>query len=95
MDLIKPILERITDEKPEDKKEGVKMIIDLLEIAENDKGHTIRNEGFKVDILPEDVHQRYEMCKKTESKYSLLGCDCIVLILSIQEINDSSQAVTQ
>ena len=101
LDLIKPILKRITDGKSEEKKEGAKKIIDLLEklgkmkLAGDDKGHTLRNEGFKVDILPEDIHQRYDLYKKTESKCSILGCDCIALILAIKEINNSTQAVTQ
>ena len=59
-------------ENQKKKKKVQKMIIDLLEklgnmkLAGNDKGQTIRNEGFKVDIIHEDLHQRYEICKKAE-----------------------------
>lgn len=101
LNLIQPILKSITDGKDEDKKEGAKMIINLLEnlgkmkSAGNDKGHTIRNEGFNADILPKDIQQKYELYKKAESKCSLFGCDCIALLLSIDEINDSNQIITR
>lgn len=100
-DLITPILNEITNGKDEVEKKGAKMIINLLKKLDeikstgNDKGHTIINEGFKEDILPEEVRQKYILYKKAESNCSASGCDCIALLLSIQEINDSNQSITQ
>ena len=80
--------------------EGGKMIIDLIDKIEkyknlgNDKGHYFKNIGFTISQLPEEIKNKYECYKKKEN-CGITSCDCIALLLSVKELNDSSQETTK
>jgi len=76
------------------------MIIDLLNKIEkyknsgNDKSHIFKNIGFNKIYLPESIKEKYEIFKE-EQNCGINACDCIALILSVKEINDSSIECTK
>ncbi len=80
--------------------EGGKMIIDLIDKIEkykklgNEKGHYFKNIGFTISQLPDEIKNKYEIYKKKEN-CGITSCDCIALLLSVKEINDSSHETTK
>ena len=79
---------------------GVEMIVNLLKNLKtlkgsgDDGGHYVNNIGFSEEILPEEVKKEYDKLKK-KANCGIEGCDCIALLLSIKEVNDSSPQVTK
>ena len=71
------------------------MIIDLLKKIEeyknsgNDKSHIIKNIGFNKMQLPGSIKEKYDIYYKNQN-CGIRSCDCIALLLSVQEINNSS-----
>ena len=84
----------------EKETEGEKMIIDLLTKIEeyknsgNDKSHIIKNIGFNKMQLPGSIKKNYEIYYKNQN-CGISSCDCIALLLSVQEINNSSKECTK
>ena len=79
---------------------GVEMIANLLKNLKtlkdsgDDGGHHINNIGFSEDILPEEIRNEYAKLKKNPN-CGIKNCDCIALILSVKEINDSFPEMTK
>ena len=79
---------------------GVKMIVNLLKNLKtlkdsgDDGGHHINNIGFSEDILPEEIRNEYAKLKKNPN-CGIKNCDCIALLLSVKEINDSFPEMTK
>ena len=79
---------------------GVKMIVNLLKNLKtlkdsgDDGGHHINNIGFSEDILPEEIKNEYAKLKKNPN-CGIKNCDCIALLLSVKEINDSFPEMTK
>lgn len=79
---------------------GVEMIVNLLKNLKtlkdsgDDGGHHINNIGFSEDILPEEIRNEYAKLKKNPN-CGIKNCDCIALILSVKEINDSFPEMTK
>ena len=84
----------------EKETEGEKMIIDLLTKIEeyknsgNDKSHIIKNIGFNKMQLPGSIKKNYDIYYKNQN-CGISSCDCIALLLSVQEINNSSIECTK
>ncbi len=84
----------------EKETEGEKMIIDLLTKIEeyknsgNDKSHIIKNIGFNKMQLPGSIKTNYDIYYKNQN-CGISSCDCIALLLSVQEINNSSIECTK
>ena len=84
----------------EKETEGEKMIIDLLTKIEeyknsgNDKSHIIKNIGFNKMQLPGSIKEKYDIYYKNQN-CGISSCDCIALLLSVQEINNSSIECTK
>ena len=80
--------------------DGVEMVVNLLKNLKNlkdsgdDGGHHINNIGFSEDILPEEIRNEYAKLKKNPN-CGIKNCDCIALILSVKEINDSFPEMTK
>lgn len=80
--------------------EGAEMIVNLLENLKtlmgsgDDEDHHLSDIGFNEELLPEEIRKKYVKLKK-EANCGIKDCDCIALLLSIKEINDSSPQVTQ
>jgi uncharacterized coiled-coil protein SlyX len=80
--------------------DGVNAIVNLLNNLKNlkksgdDQGHYVNNIGFDETILPEEVRQKYEKLKGS-ANCGIKDCDCIALILSIKEVNDSTIEMTK
>lgn len=80
--------------------EDGKMIKDLIDKIEkynklgNEKGHYFKNIGFTISQLPEEIKNKY-LCYKKKENCEITSCDCIALLLSVKEINDSSQETTK
>ena len=80
--------------------DGVEMIVNLLKNLKtlkdsgDDGGHHINNIGFSEDILPEEIRNEYAKLKKNPN-CGIKNCDCIALILSVKEINDSFPEMTK
>ena len=76
------------------------MIIDLLTKIEeyknsgNDKSHIIKNIGFNKMQLPGSIKEKYDIYYKNQN-CGISSCDCIALLLSVQEINNSSIECTK
>ena len=80
--------------------DGVEMVVNLLKNLKtlkdsgDDGGHHINNIGFSEDILPEEIRNEYAKLKKNPN-CGIKNCDCIALILSVKEINDSFPEMTK
>ena len=80
--------------------EGAEMIVNLLENLNtlmgsgDDEDHHLSDIGFNEELLPEEIRKKYVKLKK-KANCGIKDCDCIALLLSIKEINDSSPQVTQ
>lgn len=80
--------------------DGVEMIVNLLKNLKtlkdsgDDGGHHINNIGFSEDILPEEIRNEYAKLKKNPN-CGIKNCDCIALLLSVKEINDSFPEMTK
>lgn len=80
--------------------DGVEMIVNLLKNLKtlkdsgDDGGHHINNIGFSEDILPEEIRNEYAKLKKNPN-CGIKDCDCIALLLSVKEINDSFPEMTK
>ena len=80
--------------------DGVEMVVNLLKNLKtlkdsgDDGGHHINNIGFSEDILPEEIRNEYAKLKKNPN-CGIKDCDCIALILSVKEINDSFPEMTK
>ena len=80
--------------------DGVEMVVNLLKNLKtlkdsgDDGGHHINNIGFSEDILPEEIKNEYAKLKKNPN-CGIKNCDCIALILSVKEINDSFPEMTK
>ena len=80
--------------------DGVEMVVNLLKNLKtlkdsgDDGGHHINNIGFSEDILPEEIRNEYAKLKKNPN-CGIKNCDCIALLLSVKEINDSFPEVTK
>ena len=80
--------------------EGAEMIVNLLENLKtlmgsgDDEDHHLSDIGFNEELLPEEIRKKYVKLNK-EANCGIKDCDCIALLLSIKEINDSSPQVTQ
>lgn len=80
--------------------EGAEMIVNLLENLKtlmgsgDDEDHHLSDIGFNEELLPEEIRKKYVKLKK-KANCGIKDCDCIALLLSIKEINDSSPQVTQ
>ena len=79
---------------------GVEMVMNLLKNLKtlkgsgDDGGHYINNIGFNENILPEEIRNEYDKLKKNPN-CGIKNCDCIALLLSIKEINDSFPEMTK
>ena len=79
---------------------GTEMIVNLLENLKtlmgsgDDEDHHLSDIGFNEELLPEEIRKKYVKLKK-KANCGIKDCDCIALLLSIKEINDSSPQVTQ
>ena len=84
----------------ENSNDGVEMIVNLLKNLKtlkdsgDDGGHHINNIGFSEDLLPEEIRNEYAKLKKNPN-CGIKNCDCIALLLSVKEINDSFPEVTK
>lgn len=80
--------------------DGVEMVVNLLKNLKtlkdsgDDGGHHINNIGFSEDILPEEIRNEYAKLKKNPN-CGIKDCDCIALLLSVKEINDSFPEMTK
>ena len=80
--------------------DGVEMVVNLLKNLKtlkdsgDDGGHHINNIGFSEDILPEEIKNEYAKLKKNPN-CGIKNCDCIALLLSVKEINDSFPEMTK
>ena len=78
----------------------IEMIVNLLKNLKtlkdsgDDGGHHINNIGFSEDILPEEIRNEYAKLKKNPN-CGIKNCDCIALLLSVKEINDSFPEMTK
>lgn len=76
------------------RNEGVEMVIKImaniqkLKGSGDDLGHYVKNKGFNEILLPEEVKEKYNKIKSKEN-CGIKNCDCIALLLSIKDINDS------
>ena len=81
-------------------RDGVEMVVNLLKNLKtlkgsgDDGGHHINNIGFSEDLLPEEIRNEYAKLKKNPN-CGIKNCDCIALILSVKEINDSFPEMTK
>ena len=81
-------------------RDGVEMVVNLLKNLKtlkgsgDDGGHHINNIGFSEDLLPEEIRNEYAKLKKNPN-CGIKDCDCIALLLSIKEINDSLPEMTK
>ena len=81
-------------------RDGVEMVVNLLNNLKtlkgsgDDGGHHINNIGFSEDLLPEEIRNEYAKLKKNPN-CGIKDCDCIALLLSIKEINDSLPEMTK
>ena len=81
-------------------RDGVEMVVNLLKNLKtlkgsgDDGGHHINNIGFSEDLLPEEIRNEYAKLKKNPN-CGIKNCDCIALLLSVKEINDSFPEVTK
>ena len=79
---------------------GGKMIIQFLnnlydlKQAGNDEGHHFKNIEFDIALLPDEIREKY-LKYKVKENCGIRSCDCIALLLSINEINDSSDYLTK
>ena len=84
----------------ENSNAGVEMVVNLLKNLKtlkdsgDDGGHHINNIGFSEDILPEEIRNEYAKLKKNPN-CGIKNCDCIALLLSVKEINDSFPEMTK
>jgi len=84
----------------ENSNAGVEMVVNLLKNLKtlkdsgDDGGHHINNIGFSEDILPEEIRNEYAKLKKNPN-CGIKDCDCIALLLSVKEINDSFPEMTK
>ena len=102
----KKILDNIDDVETKLKQlagnsnDGVEMVVNLLKNLKtlkdsgDDGGHHINNIGFSEDILPEEIRNEYAKLKKNPN-CGIKDCDCIALLLSVKEINDSFPEMTK
>ena len=80
--------------------DGVEMVVNLLKNLKtlkdsgDDGGHHINNIGFSEDILPQEIRNEYAKLKKNPN-CGIKNCDCIALLLSVKEINDSFPEMTK
>ena len=80
--------------------DGVNTIMNILINLKNlknsgdDQGHYVNNIGFDESILPEEIRQKYAILKG-KTNCGIKDCDCIALILSIKEVNDSTIELTK
>ena len=76
------------------RNEGVEMVIKIMANMQilkgegDDLGHYVKNKGFNEILLPEEVKEKYNKIKSKEN-CGIKNCDCIAVLLSIKEINDS------
>ena len=84
----------------ENSNAGVEMVVNLLKNLKtlkdsgDDGGHHINNIGFSEDILPQEIRNEYAKLKKNPN-CGIKNCDCIALLLSVKEINDSFPEMTK
>ena len=96
----KKTLDNINDVETKLKQLGVEMVVNLLKNLKtlkdsgDDGGHHINNIGFSEDILPEEIRNEYAKLKKNPN-CGIKDCDCIALLLSVKEINDSFPEMTK
>ena len=78
----------------QNRNEGVEMVIKIMANMQilkgegDDLGHYVKNKGFNEILLPEEVKEKYNKIKSKEN-CGIKNCDCIAVLLSIKEINDS------
>lgn len=83
-----------TQDAEEERKQGKKMILDTinklkdLRLSGNDFGHEFKNIGLKEDLLPSEIKTNYSKYKKQEN-CTVYGYDCVALILSLKDVNNS------
>ena len=100
IELIKSEINNLTEGKTDDEKKGSKMIIELLEKLNSfkgvgdDLGHAINDIGFNEKLLPKNIKDKYFLFKR-ESNCQIENCDCLALILSVNDINDSNDEMTK
>ena len=100
LEIIKSEISRLTEGKSENEKKGTKMIMKVLEKlfklkgTGDDLGNIIKNIGFNENILPINIKENY-LKYKSGPNCQVKNCDCIALILSIKEINDSNNETTK
>lgn len=93
---LKSVLEGLEGEE----KKASKIIINLLSKAlefkdkGNDYGHPVKNLGFNSMMLPKEIKENYEKYK-TGSNHYIKDCDCLAMILSVKNINDSQDNLTK
>ena len=82
------------------RNEGFKMVIKLMEnifkwkSSGDDLSHYINNKGFNEILLPEEIKEKYSKLK-IKDNCGIKNCDCIALLLSIKEINNSQLEATK
>lgn len=87
-------LNEFTKDADEDKKQGGKLILDIvnkienLKLGGNDLGHEFKNIGFNLESLPPQIKEKYIKLYKKEN-LTIYGFDCVALILCFEEINNS------
>ena len=83
-----------------EEKKASKIIINLLSKAiefrnkGNDYGHPAKNLGFNSMILPEEIKNKYDKYN-TNSNHYIENCDCLALMLSVKNINNSQDNSTK
>jgi len=76
------------------RNEGFEMVINLMENifkwknSGDDFKNYINNKRFKEILLPNEIKEKYNKLKLKDN-CGIKNCDCIALILSIKEINNS------
>jgi len=82
------------------KNEGFEMVINLMENSfkwknsGDDFKKYINNKSFKEILLPDEIKKKYNKLKLKDN-CGIKNCDCISLILSIKEINNSKLEATK
>lgn len=82
------------------KNKGIEEVLSILKKLKsskdsgNNEGHHIKNIGFDESLLPSEIKDKYEKIK-TKSNCGIEDCDCVALLLSVKEINDSSEELTK
>ena len=93
---LEKILNEMVANQSYNNRYGANVIMDILKKCRNvknqgnDSGHYINNIGFDEKILPEKIKNLYNQYKK-KNNYLIKNCDSVALILSVKEINNTSE----